>query len=133
MAMITKSEFGTVAINNDVLSRLVLEHMLDMDDCLLPCNKRGKPYRRSIFQIGDEATNYVDIRERKQSEVTVKVYIITRFGKSINKTSNELFDRIEKEFELLNISKPKVLTAYIRGVMSKQLVERNLEVTRHND
>ncbi len=133
MAMITRSEFGVVAINNEVLSRVVVEEMLSMRDMLIPCNRRGKPYRKSFFSTGDELLNSVEIKVHNKTDISVRVYFIAKFGESITQMSYDLFDRIEAEFELLCLDKPTVLTACIKGVMAKQVIERNLEVTRRND
>ncbi|MBQ0005769.1 MAG: hypothetical protein KBS68_07920 [Clostridiales bacterium] len=133
MAMITKSEFGVVAVNNDVLCKIVVEEMLRMDDLLVPCNRRGKPCRKSIFGLNDDMLSSVDVKEQRKTELSVKVYFIAKFGESINQMANDLFDRIEEEFELLCLDKPKVLTACVKGVLSRQLQERDVEVVRYND
>ena len=55
------------------------------------------------------------------------------FGESISDTANELFDRIENDLGLLMPEKPAEITACIKGIMSKQLVLRDIEVTRSNE
>lgn len=130
-ARITENEFGIIDIHRDVLARLVVDKIADMDAFVVPCNKKGKPLKRKMFSI-DDLENSVDVKINNRNEITVRVYLLSRFGESINQISNELFDSIESEFEKLSIAKPKTITAYIKGVMAKQIIERNIEVTRHN-
>ncbi len=133
MIRLSKSEYGTVAVDKDVISRLVIDCMNSMDSVLLPCNRKGKISGRKIpFISDDEAENSVEIKASGRNRISVRVYFIARFGESISKMSNELFDSIEEEMESLGFEKPERLFACVKGVLARQVAERNIEVTRYN-
>lgn len=132
MAMITKNEFGMVAVNNMVLCKMIIDDMLSMADFLVPCNKRGRQLKKGLLNGLNDMLTSVDISEYN-TDVFVRVYFISKFGESITEISNDLFDRIEKDFEMLCLDKPYEIHANIKGVMSDRIAVHDLEVTRHND
>lgn len=133
MAKIYRNEFGVMSINNDVLADLILKIMLEMDEDLIPCNKKGKLVKKSFFRIIEDAENVVEIKEINRSDISICVYFVARFGRSINRMTENLFDRIEEELGLMCVDKPKILTAKVKGILAKNLAERNLELTRNNE
>ena len=132
MAMITKNEFGMVAVNNMVLCKMIIDEMLSMDKYLVPCNRHGKPLKRGILTGLNDMMAAVDISEYN-TDVFVRGYFISQCGESITEISDMLFDRIEADFEILCLDKPYEIHANIKGVMSDRIAKRDLEVTRHND
>ena len=132
MAMVTKNEYGMVAVNNMVLCKMILDEMISMEKFLIPCNKHGKPLKKGLFTGLNDMLAAVDISEYN-TDVFVRVYFISKFGESITEISNNHFDRIDDDFELLCLDKPHEIHANIKGVMSDRISGRELEVTRHND
>ena len=51
---------------------------------------------------------------------------------SISDIADKIFAKIETDFELLRIKKPGVISVNVRGIMSDQLIKRNIEVVRRN-
>lgn len=100
---------------------------------MLPCNKKGKiAGKKKGFLQSDDYENAVEIRVNSSNELSIRLYFIARFGESINQMANELFDGIEADLELYGINKPVFITANVKGVLAKQIVERNVEVSRYN-
>lgn len=132
MSVILRNEYGAIAVNKGVIEGMIVEDLLDMGDDIILCNKKGRP-------IKDKATRFVDpdyfdaleVYEKKQ-QVRVKVFIITRVGANITEITDEIFRRIENDFAILRLSSPTKMTVCIRGVMSDQVVKRNIEVVRKN-
>lgn len=132
MAMINKNEYGIIGVNNSVLSRMIIDNMLEYDEYLIPCNKKGKPINKNILTGLHEFQNSVEIKEYN-GKIYVRVYIISKFGESMSNTSELLFEEIEKDFTVIGLPKPKQIVINIKGVMSKQIAERDIELVRDND
>lgn len=50
MALLTKSEYGSVNIGKQVLSKLILDEILKYSDIIYPCSRNGKQLKRGFFQ-----------------------------------------------------------------------------------
>lgn len=132
MALITRSRYGLVAINDDALKDIVFKCVTDMRGRILPCSSKGRIYKKGILGGDPRSLNCISLEEDK-GRIRIKVYYVGIFGESINDTANELFDRIERDFSLVRLDKPAEIVACVKGVMSRQLVSRNIEVVRHNE
>jgi uncharacterized alkaline shock family protein YloU len=138
MSVILRNEHGAIAVNKGVLQRMIIEDLLGMPDSVILCSKKGKPIKSKSSKNLTERLfdpDYFDALEvyEKRQEVRVKVFIITKFGMSISDIADRIFEKIESDFELLRIKKPGVISVNVRGVMSHQLIKRNIEVVRKND
>lgn len=132
MALISISEYGVVTVSKQVLSKLILDEILKEEAHLFPCNKNGKILKKGFFSGYNDMLNSIEIIDER-GRIEVNIYIIVKFGASINDISNRLFDGIEKSFEIICLDKPKLLTAHIKGTYRDQLIKRNIEVTRSNE
>lgn len=132
MAMINKNEYGIIGVNNSVLSKMIIGNLLECDEYLIPCNKKGKPINKNLLTGLHEFQNSVEIKEYNGKNY-VRVYIISKFGESMSNTSELLFEEIEKDFMIVGLPKPKQIIINIKGVMSKQIAERDIELVREND
>lgn len=133
MAMITHSEYGIVAVNNSVISKMIIDNMLSMETRLLPSNKKGKPLKKGMFTGYNELYNSVELIETSDG-IKVKVYFLTQNMTKYEETSDELFNKIESDFKLLCLDKPLELRAHIKGFMVEKKVEaRDVEMVRKND
>ena len=61
MAMITRNEYGVVAVNNSVLCKMIIDRLLRLDDVLLPCSRKGRPIRKGFFTGFNDYANAVEI------------------------------------------------------------------------
>ena len=73
----------------------------------------------------------VEIFEKKNI-VRVRVFIITKLGSSISDIAEKIFTMIENNYAILHLDKPGNISVNVRGVMSDQLIKRNIEVVRRN-
>lgn len=133
MSIITRNEYGAVAVNKVVIERMIIEDMLAMSDSVIMCNKNAKPIKdKPTPFIDPDYFDSVEVSDKKDF-IKVKVYIIVRFGNNISETADRLLDTIENDFALLKLRKPDVIKIKVRGIMSDELVKRNIDVVRKND
>lgn len=132
MSVILRNEHGAIAVNKGVIERMIVEDLLDMSDSLILCSKKGRPIKEKPSRFLDpDYFDAIEVYEKRQ-EIRVKVFIITIFGMSISDIADKIFAKIETDFELLRIKKPGVISVNVRGIMSDQLIKRNIEVVRRN-
>lgn len=129
MALITKSRYGLVAVNNDVLKNIVSKSMSEMEGLVFPCNKRGLVYKRGFKGNDSRTFNSIEISEDSHG-ISIEVYYVSKFGESISDTASKLFDTIEYNIGVLRPEKHIKFTAHIKGVMAKQVVPRDITIIR---
>ena len=132
MAVILRNDHGAIAVNKGVIERMIIEDLLDMQDLLLLCNKKGKLIKKKPTPFIDpDYFDAIEVYEKRQ-EVRVKIFIITHSGASISNVADEIFRHIESDFAILRLPKPGSISVNVKGIMSDQLVKRNVEVVRKN-
>lgn len=130
MASISRTDYGLIAVNNRVLYKMIVQEIIAMGDSLIPCNKKGKLIKkRPTPFIDPDLYDSIEIIEEK-NEFVVNVYTVIKFGLSISETCNVICDKVEKCFELLGLDTPEIITINVKGLMSKQLVRRDIKVNR---
>lgn len=132
MSVILRNDHGAIAVNKGVLEKMIIEDLLEMPDKLILCTKKGKPIKDKPAKFIDP--DYYDALEvyEKRQEVRVKVFVITIFGSSISDIADEIFDKVEHDFGLLKLKKPGIISVNVKGVMTDQVIRRNIEVVRKN-
>ncbi|MBQ6456666.1 MAG: hypothetical protein IJJ31_06080 [Mogibacterium sp.] len=132
MSVILRNEHGAVAVNKGVIERMIIEDILSLGDDIILCSKKGKPIGEKPSRFMDP--DYLDAIEltEKKGVVRIKVFLITRLGSSISDIAEQIFERVENDYALLHLSRPGFISVNIRGVMSDQLIKRNIEVVRRN-
>lgn len=135
MSVITRNEFGAIAVNKSVIEHMIVEDMLSMSDCLVLSNKKGKPIKDKPTPIIDP--DYFDAVEvsDKRGIFKVKIYIVVRFGHDISGIAERVFDAVEHDFELLRLEKPETISVKVRGIMDlieDELVKRSIDLVRNN-
>ena len=133
MSVILRNEYGAIAVNKGVIESMIIEDLLGMDEHITLCNKKGKPVRsRNGRHREQDYLDAIEVYEKKGS-TKVKIYLITLFGESISRTVESIFTLIERDFDLLKLSKPGTISVNVKGIMNDtQLFKRNIEVVRNN-
>ena len=135
MSVITRNSYGAVAVNKVVLERMIIEDMLGMNSLLMLSNKKGKPIKEKPTPIIDpDYYDAVEVSEKK-GEVKVKIYVVIRYGGNISKTADNIFEAVEKDFDMLRLDKPRSISVKIRGitdVMNDEIIKRNIDIVRNN-
>ena len=136
MSVIVRNSYGAIAVNKGVIERMIIEDMLGMSSFLMLSTKKGKPIKEKPTPIIDP--DYYDAIEvsEKKDQIKVQLYIVVRNGKNISETADKIFEVIEKDFEMLRLDKPAVITVKVRGVegqMNGVIVKRNIDIVRNNN
>jgi uncharacterized alkaline shock family protein YloU len=135
MSVIARNDYGAIAVNKGVIERMIIEDMLGMDDVLMLSDKKGRPIKEKPTPIIDpDYFDAVDVSEKKD-EVKVKIYIVSRFGSNISETADMIFDAVERDFDMLRLRKPAVISVKVRGIsgiMNDEIVRRNIDIVRSN-
>ena len=133
MSVIVRNDFGAVAVNKGVIERMIIEDMLGMSDVLFLCNKKGKLIKDKPTPLIDpDYYDAVDVSDKK-GHVTVKVYVIIDEKCSISAAADEVFSKIEQNFEMLRLNRPETIKFKVRGIMSDEIEKRSIDVVRNND
>lgn len=132
MSVILRNEHGAIAVNKSVIERMIIEDLLDMGEDIILCSKKGKPIGEKPSRFMDP--DYFDALElsEKRGIVRIRIFLITRIGTSISDLAEQIFDMIESNYSILKLPRPDYISVNIRGVMSDQLIKRNIEVVRRN-
>ena len=129
MSVITRNDYGAVAVNKGVIERMLIEDLLAMQEVLLLCNKKGKLIKEKPAPFIDP--DYFDAVEysEKRNEVKIRFYIIVKKGVGISQASNMIFDAVRRDFDLLRLPYPGSVKVKVKGVMDKDggIVKRNVE------
>ena len=135
MSVITRNDFGAIAVNKVVIERMIIEDMLDMDRFLMLSNKKGQPIKEKPTPIIDpDYFDAVEVSEKK-GEVKVKIYVVIRYGSNITATADRIFEAVESDFGMLRLDKPRTISVKIRGLTglrNDEIVKRNIDIVRNN-
>ncbi len=134
MAVVIRNEYGAIAVNKMVLNRMVIEQLLEIEDLVILCNKKGVPIKKNPTPFIDyDYYDAVDLYEKKH-DVKLKIFLIAveKLGKNILDITEEIMNRIEESFEMLKLNKPSKITIYVKGIMTDQISKRNIEIVRRN-
>ena len=134
MSVIVRNDFGAVAVNKGVIERMIIEDMLGMSDALLLCNKKGKIIKDKPTPLIDpDYYDAVDVSDKK-GHVTVKIYVILGEGCNISDVADDVFRKIEQDFEMLRLDRPDTIKFKVRGIISESedIEKRSIDVVRNN-
>ena len=77
----------------------------------------------------EEDPDAVEIQEADNG-ILLKVYVVVRFGISMNNAANTMIDHIYQEMESLFGQKPLSVTIVVTGTASKTIAKRHIEFIR---
>ena len=130
MALYSKETYnGNIKIHRAVVGRIIIEAVRKFDGRVKITNHRGKVIRlKEKYGIPD-ATDYFEIVMAKNG-VDVRFYIAIRFGISIGLVTEQLINDIKTDIEELTGMEANSIAVIVTGLISKQIVRRNIEVKR---
>ena len=132
MIKINENDYGTISVEDNVLSNLIYEEIQKMSPYMFVCTKQGKSIV-GVYKLASEKFIHPVEIDRRSEGVSIKFYVIVRFGESIKSLSNIIFDRIEEIFDMFSLDKPTMITMHVKGIYSKQISPRNSEIVRRYD
>lgn len=130
MALYNKETYnGNIKIHRAVIGRIIIEAVSKFDGRVKITNHRGKVIRlKEKYGIPD-ATDYFEI-VMKNNGADVRLYIAIRFGISIGLVTEQLINDIKSDIEELTGIEANSIAVIVTGLISKQIVRRNIEVKR---
>ena len=129
MGKISRNEFGSIAVSNQVLVNMIIDEMLEMTDSIILCNKKGRIIKDKPTPLIEPDYHDAVIVTDTIKENSIKLYVIVVFGKSISSVAEELFKRIEAIYDSLNHKKPNIVKFRVRGLKTEAgIVKREIEV-----
>jgi len=132
MSVIVRNDFGAVAVNKDAIERMIIEDLLGMSGAVLLCNKKGKLIKEKPTPLIDpDYYDAVEVSEKK-GHFTVKIYVIINEGYRIADVANDVFRKIEQDFDMLKLDRPGSIQFKIRGLKSDEIEKRSIDVVRNN-
>ena len=132
MSVIVRNDFGAVAVNKGVIERMIIEDLLGMSDVLLLCNKKGKLIKKKPTPLIDpDYYDAVDV-SAKTGHFTVKIYVIVNAGNSISAVADDVFSKIEQDFDMLRLDRPETMQFKVRGLRSAELEKMSIDVVKNN-
>ena len=135
MSVIERNNYGAIAVNKIVIERMIIEDMLGMNDVIMLSNKKGKPIKdKPTPFIDPDYYDAVEVSDKKD-RINVKIYIVVKHGNNISETADKIFDAVEKDFALLRLKKPFLISVKVRGlagIAQDEIVKRNIDIVRNN-
>jgi Uncharacterized protein conserved in bacteria len=122
-----RTDIGKIVIQNNSIREIVKKAVDDLGGRVSITNKKGRP--QGLF--GDDSRD-IEI-EIIDGRLSIKTYIVIRFGISIHNVTSRIMDSVCSDIELLTGQKPASITINVAGVMSTKLAKRDIEVKRHYD
>ena len=95
MIKINENDYGTISVEDNVLSNLIYEEIQKMSPYMFVCTKQGKSIV-GVYKLASEKFIHPVEIDRRSEGVSIKFYVIVKFGESIKSLSNIIFDRIEE-------------------------------------
>lgn len=133
MAVIDRNEHGAIALNNKVLSKIIIEELLHMQSLIILCNKKGKIIKENPTPFLDpDYYDSVEVSETTKGGMQVNIYLISRIGTNISDLSNNIFSRVESCFELFRLKKPDLINIYYKGIISNYKSKKKIKVMKRN-
>jgi uncharacterized alkaline shock family protein YloU len=125
------TEYGGISYGDAVPGSIVKRIVRDMEGRILLSTPKGKPLKLEGRTAADES-GFIET-EYAGGRLDMTVYVITRFGVSIQAAAAELTAGIRREAPGILGVKPDRIQIVITGVLSKNLSRRNVTVETYAD
>lgn len=118
---------GTISIDRAVINRIIAEAIEAFQGRVFISNHKGKvPNLTGKAALSDDK-NYAEVSIGAKG-IDIRVYIVIRFGTSINKVTEQLIATIKKNTEEFLGIEANSIAIVVTGMISKQMVKRNIVV-----
>lgn len=126
--IIIENEMGKIELPKSVIGSIVIDVVESFDGKVILSDSKGRVHKLAYKLGAMEEANNIEI-EGGENGMDMRVYVILRFGVSIKETTNQLINEIKsavKEESGITIDNISIV---IKGMMSKKIAPRNIEVT----
>lgn len=131
-----ETKIGNIHFSKDILNKIIHEAVALCGGRVEINNYKGK-YMNMVpglaskmkMNLYSEDAGGIEIKELEEG-VEICVYIVVKFGTSINNVTNTIIDFIYENTEKIMGQKPLKVTVIVTGTSSKNIARRHIEVSR---
>ncbi|MEA4987017.1 MAG: Asp23/Gls24 family envelope stress response protein [Anaerovorax sp.] len=124
-----QTENGTITVFKEAIVAIISRVMEQFDGKVLIANQKGRISNLMAKIGGKEDGGTIEITNGKKG-LDIRIYVLIRFGSSINKTTELIIDQIKTEVEKGTDIPVNSVSVVITGVVSKQVARRNIEIKK---
>ncbi len=117
---------GHVTLALPVFARIAVETARSFPEIVMITNAKGK--RMRIGRTGRESLNFIEVDVVSEQQVSVRLCVILRFGRSIKGVAEEFGKRLRENVKELTGFSVSDITLVVTGVKSKNTARRQLEI-----
>lgn len=118
-----ENQLGTISLDKECIMAMAEYCAADLEGKAWLANYKGM-----ISSLVPKNSDVLEIF-MKGGKLHIRLYIVIRFGSSIKMTTEYLIDELRKNIEEKLEIPVKQVTVVVTGIVSKQIVKRNIEVT----
>lgn len=125
MKLQVKNDTGLIKVNSHVFGQIAKHAIEKVNKSAWLATSKGKLIEEGFFQSKPDYSQAIEC-QLKDNVIDCNIYIICRFGKSIKQVSKKIIESIKSDLSCFGeVGDVKVC---LRGVMSKRLVKKMLEI-----
>ncbi|MFV0516837.1 MAG: Asp23/Gls24 family envelope stress response protein [Aminipila sp.] len=127
-----KTKEGNIILSKGVIAKIVAEVVSQFKGKVFISNYKNKA-ASFVAKIGmTDDINSMEITMGDKG-LDIKVYIVVKFGTSIGMVTNTLINQIYDKVIEFTAIEPNSIAIVVTGMLSKNIVKRNIEVRRKSD
>ena len=126
-----KTDIGVIKYDNQIIGNIVKKIVSEMDGRVQFATSKGRILKTSEKPSTDDYS-FVDATI-VDDEIKIEVYIVVKFGTSINKVADEITAELRDILPKITGKNPNIINIVIKGVVSKNFSKRNIEVKSYAD
>ena len=130
MALVRENKYGKIKVSNKVMAQLIRASMEEAQfrNCIWPGGPKNKA-QDALFFI-DDFHNEVFVTDDEQGRISIRFPVTVKFGYSISQVTWELSENICRRVDRMLNQPVKKVTIEVRGIKSKNLSKREVEVIK---
>ena len=121
-----ETEKGSLILEEGAIGSIVADVLDRQEGKLWISSRKGRILGRMARLSGIDPVDYMEISMEPEG-LSIRLYLILRFGVSIRTITQQLIAQIKEEI-LLSTGLPAQVTIVVNGVLSKQLAKRQIEI-----
>ena len=127
--MITvETDLGTIKVAKNVIGDIINDVIDSFDGKVILSNSKGKVYNQLPYKLSQkDVTDVIDV-DLTDNGLNIELYVILKFGTSINLTTKKIIDDIRSSFMETIGMEINNMTVVVTGMMSKHIAPRHIEV-----
>ncbi|MBQ0078771.1 MAG: hypothetical protein KBS66_02620 [Eubacterium sp.] len=139
-----ENKIGNIHYGENIIRKIVLKGIDQYEGRVIPYNvgrklmglvgmrqvKNITPNPNGAIKIINNTEETEEGAPKPEPNYEILVYLVVRFGTSITDVTNGLIDYIYEYCDIIINTKPTKVTVKVTGTLSKNLVKRDIEVSR---